>query len=1072
MRKMFLGLTIAFLGIAGYGQNNPLWLRYPSISPDGKTIVFSYQGDLYRVSSGGGQATPLTLHEAYDYMPVWSRDGKSLAFASDRFGNFDVYVMPSSGGEAKRLTFYSGADLPWDFSPDGKTILFSSNRIDLSTNAQISGSGMNELYSVPVQGGRATLVITQPAINARYNSSGDKIIFHDYKGYEDNWRKHHTSSVTRDVWSYDVKAKKFSQLTQFNGEDRNPVFHSNNNDYYYLSETNGSYNVHKSSLTNAASTSALTKFSKHPVRFLTSSDDNTLCFNYDGEIYTMKEGESPKKVNVSIMIDGRSNQEKILPVNAGITEMSVSPNGKEVVFVVRGEVFVSSVEGGVTKRITNTPTQERTAMFSPDGKTIIYAAERNNNWNIYTATISRKEEPYFYASTILKEEPLVATDKEEFQPLYSPDGKEVAYLENRTTIRIYNLADKKSRTIVPADKNYSYADGDLGFDWSPDGKWLVTSYMTGLGFIRDVGIVQTDGKNQLINLTQSGYSDVRPQFSKDGKMIYWYSDKDGNRAQNTQSTTGDIYAIFLTQDAFDRYQLSKEDYALLKEKDEKEKKKDSTKTENSSTNMTIEWDNIYERRVRLTTHTSAMSDAVINNVNEKLYYLARFETGADLWMTDLRTKETKLVTKLDANQASFRLSKDGKSLFVVSSGRIIKLDPEGNKRDNVNINGEMVHDAAGERAYVFEHAWRQMKQKFYVPDLHGVDWSFYYKEYKKFLPYVSNNYDFADMLGEMLGELNASHTGCRYAPPQVNTDATAALGIFIDYDYTGKGLKLTEVVAKGPLDKDVSKIKAGHIIEAIDVEELTPDKDFYQFLNRKAGKLTLLSVYDPQTKTRWDESVKPITLGEENELLYRRWVENRRKETERLSGGKIGYVHVRGMNDPSMRVVIDEVLGKNLDKEAIVVDTRFNGGGNLHEQLSDFLSGKKYFDIIPHGQQIGYQPQTKWIRPSIVVMGESNYSDAHLFPLAYKLKEIGQTVGMPVPGTGTFVWWETQIDPTLVFGIPQGGWRTPDGKFAENTQLEPDIKIKNDPALMSSGKDQQLEKAVDELMKTIQKKKT
>jgi Tol biopolymer transport system component len=174
-------------------------------------------------------------------------------------------------------------------------------------------------------------------------------------------------------------------------------------------------------------------------------------------------------------------------------------------------------------------------MFSPDGRTIIYAAERNNNWNIYTAAISRKEEPYFYASTVLKEEPLLATDKEEFQPLYSPDGREVAYLENRTTIRIYNFADKKSRTIVPADKNYSYADGDLGFDWSPDGKWLVTSYMTGLGFIRDVGIVQTDGKSQLINVTQSGYSDVRPAFSKDGKMIYWYSDKDGYRAQNAQS---------------------------------------------------------------------------------------------------------------------------------------------------------------------------------------------------------------------------------------------------------------------------------------------------------------------------------------------------------------------------------------------------------------------------------------------------------------------------------------------------------------------------------------------------------
>lgn len=1070
MKKLLALMFGGFLFASSFAQENPLWLRYPAISPDGKTIVFSYMGDLYRVPSSGGQAIPLTIHEAYEAYPLWSSDGKWLAFASDRYGNFDVFIMPSTGGEAKRLTYFSGLDIPWDFSPDGKSIIFTSNRSDLASNAQFPGAGMNELYSVPVQGGRATILITQPAYNARFNKSGDKIVYHDYKGYEDNWRKHHTSSVTRDLWEYDLKKKEFRQLTRQSVEDRNPVFLSNNNDFYFLSEANGSYNIYKSSLTTPDKSTAITNFKKHPVRFLTASSDNTLCFAYDGAIYTMKENEDPKKLNVSIMVDGRSNQEKILPVNQGITEMSVAPNGKEVVFVARGEVFVSSVDGGITKRITNTPTQERFASFSADGRTILYAGERNNNWNIYTASISRKEEPYFYASTVIKEEPLIATDKEEFQPLYSPDGKEVAFLEERNTLKIYNLADKKSRVIIPAEKFYSYSDGDIRFRWSPDGKWLTTVYMTGLGFFRDLGIIQADGKGKLINLTQSGFADFQPNFSRDGKMIYWYSDRDGARATNNQSTTGDIYGLFLTQEAYDRFKLSKEDFALVKEQEEKDKKKDTSKSTKDDKTVKIEWEGINDRKERLTRHTSILSDFVLNANNDKLYYLARFESGADLWMTDLRTKETKLVTKLDAQQAGMELSKDGKSLFIVANGRIIKLDPESGKRDNVTINGEMVHDAASERAYIFEHAWRQVKKKFYVPDLHGVDWPFYYEEYKKFLPYISNNYDFADMLGEMLGELNASHTGARYSPQQVNTDATAALGILLDYDHAGKGLRIAEVIKNGPLDKATSKIRSGHIIEAIDGNELSPDIDFYKFLNRKADKLTLLSVYDPESRTRWEETVKPITLGQENELLYQRWVENRRKETERLSGGKLGYVHVRGMNDPSMRVVIDEVLGKNLDKEAIIVDTRFNGGGNLHEQLSDFLSGKKYFDIIPHGQQIGYQPQTKWIKPSIVIMGESNYSDAHLFPLAYKLKNLGSTVGMPVPGTGTFVWWETQIDPTLVFGIPQGGWRTPDGKFAENTQLEPDIKIKNDPGMMSKGRDQQLEAAVQELQKVLSKK--
>jgi len=321
------------------------------------------------------------------------------------------------------------------------------------------------------------------------------------------------------------------------------------------------------------------------------------------------------------------------------------------------------------------------------------------------------------------------------------------------------------------------------------------------------------------------------------------------------------------------------------------------------------------------------------------------------------------------------------------------------------------------------------------------------------------------MLSEMLGEVNASHTGAYYGDDPPGGDKTADLGLLYDFDYAGDGVKVAEVVEGGPLDKAASKIRSGHIVEKIDGVPITAVMDFYQLLNRKAGKLTLLSVYDPAGKTRWDESVKPIPRGQATELWYRRWVRLRRKEVDELSGGKIGYVHVRSMNDSSMRTVFEESLGRSVGKQALIVDTRFNGGGNIHEQLSDFLSGKKYFDIIPHGQYVGSEPYDKWAKPSIVLIGESNYSDAHLFPLAYKLKGVGKTLGMPVPGTGTFVWWEKQIDPTIVFGIPMGGWRMPDGKFGENTQLEPDIKVHNDPDVMSAGRDQQIEAAVKELLR-------
>jgi tricorn protease len=1046
-------------------QENPLWMRYPAISPDGQTVLFSYKGDIYSVPAKGGSAVPLTISESYEFAPVWSHDGHWIAFASDRYGNFDVFVMPATGGEARRLTYFSGNEIPSSFTADDKKILFSANRQDLVTNAQFPVDVMSELYSVPVGGGRVGQVLPVPAIEATVNGAGDKLIYEDQKGYESDWRKHHTSAVTRDIWLYDLHTGKYQQLTTFKGEDRNPVMAANDQDYYYLSEQDGTMNVYKNSLTAPDKPAQLTHFARNPVRFLTVAKDNTLCYGYDGEIYTQKPGGDAQKVSIRIAEDGRTTLDKVLPVNGGVTEMTLSPNGKEIAFVFRGEIFVTSVDGGITKRITNTPWQERSVGWSPDGRTLVYAAEKDKNWNIYTMSIIRKEEPYFYVSTILKEETVVATPAEEFQPAFSPDGKEVAYLEDRTTLKVINLATKKSRVVLPADKNYSYSDGDQYYQWSPDSKWFLVQFGPPERVqTTEVGLVAADGKSAVINLTLSGYDDYAPKWAMDGKMMIWGSDREGARQQAGYAITADVYGMFFSKDAFDRFKLSKEDLALVKEVEEKDtvKKKKDTGVKA----IVVDWDHLTDRKLRLTTHTSDAADWLLSKDGEKLYYLSRFEKGYDLWMTELRTKETKLFAKLGARYAGMELSKDGKNIFVLAEGRISKIEAESGKMEPVGIGGEMVLNDAGEKAYIFDHAWRQIKEKFYVVNMNGVDWDYYYKDYQKFLPYINNDYDFAEMLSEMLGELNVSHTGCYYAGAGGPMgDRTASLGIYFDYGYTGPGLKIAEVIAGGPLDKHSVKVHPGVILEKIDGEMITDSVDHYKYLNRKAGKLVLLSLFDPATGTRWEETTKPISLGEEDELQYKRWVEMRRKETDSLSGGRIGYIHVRAMDDESMRTVFEEALGRDIGKDAIIVDTRFNGGGNIHEQLSDFLNGKKYFDIIPHGQYVGYEPGDKWVKPSIVLIGESNYSDAHLFPAAYKLKNVGKTLGMPVPGTGTFVWWEGQIDPRLVYGNPMGGWRTPEGYFEEGHQLEPDIRVRNEPDVVSMGRDQQIEAAVKELMK-------
>ena len=371
-----------------------------------------------------------------------------------------------------------------------------------------------------------------------------------------------------------------------------------------------------------------------------------------------------------------------------------------------------------------------------------------------------------------------------------------------------------------------------------------------------------------------------------------------------------------------------------------------------------------------------------------------------------------------------------------------------------------------ERAYLFDHISRQVQKKFYDPKLHGALWEMLTENYRRFLPHITNNYDYAEMLSEILGELNASHTGARYRQSDPQGDQTAALGVFFDRNYEGDGLKIVEIIEGSPLIQANSRITAGVFIEKIDGTSITPDLNVHPLLNRKADQTVLLSLLHPETKERWEERVKPISLGQQNQLLYERWIKRNRKITHDLSGGKIGYMHIRGMSDSSFREFIDEVMGEEVNRKALIVDTRFNGGGDLVDDLTAFLSGMQYQTFKAPDRNIGFESQRRWTKPSIVLVGESNYSDAHCFPAAYRDQGIGKIVGMPVPGTCTFVWWEG-LQNGVVFGIPNLGVANKSGEILENNQLEPDFKVLNDYDKIAVGKDQQLERAVAELLKQI-----
>jgi len=1096
--KRTLWTSIAVVGLAGVGAAQdagaPLWIRYPAISPDGAQICFEWKGDLWIVPSTGGDARRLTVNEAFDRSPVWSPDGKTIAFASDRFGNFDVFTMPAKGGPATRLTYHSSQDLPSCFTPDGKSVVFTSTRLDSPTSI-LPTTYLPELYSVPVAGGRAKQLLTTPAELAQFSKDGKRVVYQDRKGYENYWRKHHRSSVTRDVWLWDVASGEHRQLTKSPAEDRNPVFSADGKSVWYLSEETGPFNVWKRAI-DGGNAEQITKFETHPVRFLSASDADVLAFTWDGGLYTMAPGAAAKRVPLSLASDEVQNAVKVETFRDGATAFAVSPNEQEVAFIVRGEVFVASVEHGTTKRVTFTPEQERSLAWAPDGKSIYYSAERGDSWGIWKASLARTEETNFFNATKLVEEPVLVGADEVFQPALSPDGKKLAFLRNRDAIDVIDLATKASKNVVPPDRNYSYSDGDIQYEWAPDSKWLAFTYMAKHRWSGDIGVADVES-GKILNLTDTGYEEGYPHWSADGRGLFFYSDRLGRRSHGAWGADGDVFVQWLTQDAFDRASLSREDFDLLKKKEEKDKadkekaeeakksetekkpeeKKDEKEAakEKPPTPVKIEPER-RERRVKRATITSApLGDFAVSSDGENVVYFAKVGEKWDLWLTRPRDHKTvKALDLSDENSGDVFFGKEGKNVFVrKSDGAIVKadvgslLDPQSEggeaKQKPVAYAAEMTIDRPAERAYMFEHAWRQVRRKFYDPKLHGVDWDAMKKDYAAYLPQIDNNYDFAELLSEMLGELNASHTGSGYRPKNDEADQTAELGLLYDVNYDGDGLKVAEAIVGGPCAKATSKIVAGTIVAAIDGSALTPNVDPAQFLNRKEGKPVLLDLKSADGATSWQEVVKPISIGAENELLYERWIDRERAEVERVSNGRVGYIHVRGMDEPSFRRTFSEALGRYADAEALVVDTRFNGGGNLHDDLCSFLAGKDYLRFVPRDKtpgDLGGEPSSRWSRPSVVLMGEGNYSDAHIFPYAFKALGIGKLVGAPVAGTGTAVWWEDMLDPTVYFGIPQVGFMEPDGKFLENQELEPDVLVYDDPKDVANGKDAQLLAAV------------
>jgi len=1050
-------MLLTALSADSIDPDRPLWLRHPSVSPDGKNIAFTYGGQIWRVSSSGGEAIPYTGGDFYASYPIWSPDGKYMAFASKRYGNFDIFVLPASGGgEAKRLTYHSNDDIPLGFSSDSKNIYFKSSRLG-SKEAYIANPPAypfnQQLYSVSLEGGKERIVIPTPVFDLSADKNGNFLLYSDVTSVENEWRKHAISDATKDIWLYELQEKTHKKMSDFRGEDRNPVV-IDDKSYYYLSERSGSFNVWKGFF-DGSEPKQITFHEKHPVRFLTLSNHGVLTYGYDGEIWRKSSEDSvPMRVNIRIsqsyLLEGEFYKDSMRDA----TEIALSPNGLELAVVVRGDIFVVSTLSGKSRKVTSTPEQERSIGFSDDGSALVYSSERGGKWGLYIASIAQGERLFLEAPFIREER--IDIDGDIFSPKISSRGK-IAYVKNRKTVEVLDLSEGKITEIFNKPEYYSYDDRDMFLSWSPDSEWVAIEHNR---FFRDdVYLVRGDGRGEPINITKSGYTDERPYFTDDGKSIIWSSDRNGLRDYNAESGQSDIYRIFLSKEALREYKLSQEEKLLAR---------DGVQEADISTPKTIEKDVGCTIR-KLTPFSLRPLYYRLLPDNETLFLVAsQFPTGLNGYISKPLSGEFNQIFNYPGLFSSeFAMDKEARVLFFLGHNGIARFDFEQNSISELPFDANVAWSTK-EVGYIFEHTWRLMRDKFYDKSMHGVDWGFYKKEYEKFLPYIFSWIDFAELLNEMSGELNASHIVSRFKEDDSLGDKTSSLGVFYDHSFEGEGVRIDEVLDYSPLDGLEGVPKRGAVIVSIDGKKIEKSMDVYTLLNRKSGKKLYLEIYNPNSKKSVLHGIVPISLEEEGALARNAWVERKKESVDKLSNGRLGYVYIDDMSSTSYRQAFSKIFGEFDDKEGLLIDIRYNTGGNLHDELVAMLDGKSSGGFEDNkGVKLLEFPFGRWTKPTTLLVNAYSYSDAMVFPYIYKANRLGTIVGDRVPGTGTFTLNEVQQESRLSYMIPQLGVKGIDGKWLENNEVKPDTLIRNDPNLASNGRDIQLEEAVKEMLKGL-----
>lgn len=1025
---------VLLAGIASAARAEPVRrTRYPALSPDGKTLAFSYQGDLWAVPSDGGRATRLTTHAARDVQPVFSPDGKSLLFASNRFGNYDLFLMPAEGGLARRLTFHSADEFPSSFTPDGQQVLYYGGAY-----------GSLDIYRVPVAGGEPVR-LTWDRYEREYfgNVSPDgKWIAYDHNASPGGWRRRaYEGSNNADIWlaRFTTPISEPKRLTTNPAQDFMPLFSRDGKRLYYVSDRKGQVNLWSMDL-EGGSQKQLTFHKEDGARIPSYAPlGEKIAYEYNSEIWLLdlKSGKTGP-VRIDVVTDERRNLVSEKTITSNPTEYAVSPDGKKVALTVRGDLFVVPATGGLARKLVGRSRRESHLAWAPDNRTILFCTDEKGQKDLHSIELTGQNEKVIAGGL-----------EDETNGRFSPDGKLIAYHKGDHAIVVVPAAGGDPVCTV----NGTFSDVSRGyspsFDWSPDNKWL--AFHQSGARLEDAVYVAALADGQPKQVSRPFRDANAPRWAANGKLIYF---------TGVAVDAANLYAIDLAEGekpAFEEDALDRLDSPAP----------GSPFSGGAAPAVSIDFDAV-QRHLRRVTASGGVGDALLTPSGRT--FLVEMGGSIQTVNADARNAAGALLAE-KAN--GMELTGDGSRVYFFSDGQVQSLGMATRDRRTTNFSATITVNLPLENRQVFDEAWWMMDRYFYDEKHNGVDWAGIRKKYEALLPYVPYKDDFYDLMSEMIQELRGSHIGTA-GPAEYTPDtpsATAYLGIEPDWaTLAAEGrIKIARVVTDSPADNKWSKLNPGEYILAVDGQEIGKEGNTFDLLlDRKVGRKVVLRVNTvPSMDGSREVALKPIAQSSGGDLEYEEWVEQRRKIAEKLSGGRVAYVHVRQMNQPSELRFKEEFISEGTGHDALIVDVRYNGGGNVAHRLLDILRKKPYVAFRP--RSLGKTVLSDWFndylwgKPAALLINQDSASNSEMMAEGFRTLGIGPIVGVPTMGaviaTGS---WSFMDGGTI--RTPSSGVYTASGEDMELRGRQPDFPVPYDPVAAKEGRDPQLERAVQALL--------